>query len=902
MITQIRPNNPFFEFKKEEIEQSIPQRFEKQVIKYPKRIAINFENCEFTYEYLNKFSNYIAHSIPANRNVEQEPVALLMEEGPSLIGAILAILKSGNIYVPIDSSQTKSRISYILEEAQINLIITDNDNLSLSIELAKDKVEVLNIDTIDHPSLPADNPISRITPDSFAYIYFTSGSTGRPKGVIDNHRNVLHNIMRYTNSLKIAPEDRLTLLQSSHFSGSVSSLFCALLNGATSYIFVLKKDGAKRMVSWLIDNKITIYHSVPSIFRMIATGESDYPALRIIRLEGDQSSPKDIDLYKKCFSDRCVLVNGLGATECGIVRQYFVDKSTATPESVVPVGYHVEGMRIMLLDEAGQEVGANSIGEIAVESQYLAVGYWRRPDLTRNSFLPHPNDEKRRIYRTGDLGCFQPDGCLDYLGRKNFQLKIRGQWVEIGAVEKALHEFGYFKEIVVFPHVEDFAKPILVAYLVPTENPAPAASELRRYLAKRLPGHMVPTSYVFLDSLPINSNGKIDRRALPPPSHARPNLSTPFSSPENMLQLQLQIIWEEVLGIHPIGICDDFFDLGGDSLQGLILMTIVEQETGNFIPPEVLLINPTIKNLAQYIQREGEEKKFPLVEIQRGGEKRPFYFLHGDYSSGGFYCRKIARCLESDRPFYALPPCGLNGYPALKSYQAMAVIHLRALRAHQPTGPYMLGGTCNGGLVAYEMARQLVADGQGVDLLVLISASARNVRYNLLKKMLSPVRFLLPKGAKYEPELFARLHPFLTKLRKIPIKHYPQFIRSKIPLVKEEMKFFLNQLHEGRSDEITEMVSQIRGNGLERKESYLYEIYRKIDYEYMPAKYPGKVTLFWARGEEESPQEAMRWWRKIAGEVDLHIMPGTPHQESLTMHAEAVAKMLRSCIEEAAAR
>ena len=324
---------------------------------------------------------------------------------------------------------------------------------------------------------------------------------------------------------------------------------------------------------------------------------------------------------------------------------------------------------------------------------------------------------------------------------------------------------------------------------------------------------------------------------------------------------------------------------------------MVERETGKFIPPEVLLIDPTIKNSADYIQREREEKKFPLVEIQKGGEKRPFYFLHGDYSSGGFYCRKIARFLDSDRPFYVLPPCGLNGYPALNSYQAMASIHLKALRAHQPTGPYMLGGTCNGGLVAYEMARQLIADRQGVDLLVLISASARNVRYNLLKKLLSPVRFLLPKGAKYEPRLFARLHPFLTKLQKVPIKHYPQFIRSKMPLVKKEMNFFLNQLRGVSSCESAEMISQISGNSPERKESSLYQIYRQIDYEYMPAKYPGKVTLFWARREEESPQEAMRWWSKIAGKVELHIMPGTPHQESLTLHAEAVAKMLKSCFE-----
>ena len=443
---QRHTRSSFVEFKKEDIEQSIPRRFEKQVAKYPQRAALNFKSIEVTYEALNKAANCVAHFILAERGAEQEPVALLIEEGPAAIAAILGILKSGKIYVAIDPSDPKSSIQYALADAQINLIITDNKNLALSNELAEGGLRVLNIDAIEHSPHSAANPKISISPDAFAYIFYTSGSTGRPKGVVDNHRNVLHNIMRYTNSLKIAPEDRLTLLQSLSFSGSVSSLFCALLNGATSYPFSLKKEGAKRMADWLSDENITIYHSVPSMFRLIATGERDYPALRIIRLEGDQSSPEDIDLYKKYFSDSCILVNGLGATECGIVRQFFVDKSTPTPGTVVPIGYDVEDMRVFLLDEAGQEVGPGSIGEIAIESEYLAQGYWHRPDLTLAAFLPHPQCENRRIYRTGDLGRFQPDGCLEYLGRKNFQMKIRGQWVETAAVEKALHEFGYFKD------------------------------------------------------------------------------------------------------------------------------------------------------------------------------------------------------------------------------------------------------------------------------------------------------------------------------------------------------------------------------------------------------------------------------------------------------------------------
>jgi amino acid adenylation domain-containing protein len=896
-IGPIHFNNSFVPFDKEEIEQSIPQRFEKQVTNHSKKLALKFKDIEFTYEDLNRFSNGIAHLILAERNAEQEPVALLLEEGPSMIGAILGILKSGKIYVVIDPSGPKSFIQDTLCDAQANLIITDNKNLSLANELATDRLRVLSIDAINYFSYSGDNPNISISPDASAYIFYTSGSTGRPKGVVDNHRNILHNIMRYTNNLKIAPEDRLTLLQACNFSGSVSSLFCALLNGATSYPFILKKEGAKRMASWLSDEQITIYHSVPSIFRLIATGERNYPALRIIRLEGDRCGPADIDLYKKYFSDSCILVNGLGATECGIVRQFFVDKTTPTPSTVVPIGYDIEDMRILLLDEAGQEVGPDSIGEIAVESQYLAQGYWHRPDTSRAAFLPHPHDINKRIYRTGDLGRFQPDGCLDYLGRKNFIPKIRGQWVEVGVIEKVLYESGYFKEVAVSTHGGDHLEPILVAYLVPKEIPAPASSAVRRYLTKRLPGHMVPTSYMFLDELPLDANGKVDLRALPPPTHAQPGAAAPFSPPENLLQIQLQRIWEEVLGIHPIGIRDDFFDLGGDSLQALIMLMMVEQEIDTVIPPEVLLPDPTIKALGDYIQSENKENKSPLVEIQKGGERGTFYFLHGDYMSGGFYCRRIARGLGPDWSFYAIPPCGLSAHLIPSSYQEMAGVHLKALRAHQPKGPYMLGGTCNGGLVAYEMARQLTAEGQKVTLLVLIAASARNVRYKFLKKLLLPLRLLIPNGANYESRAFARLHPFLTKLQRVPLRHYPKFIRSKIPLVIEEMKYFLKLLQDGGSKDSGEVLSQINRSSPVGIESQILTIYHQIDYEYMPAPYPGKVTLFWANGEEESAHEAMRWWRKIAGEVELHIMPGTPHQESITVHAEAVAEMLKSCLE-----
>jgi amino acid adenylation domain-containing protein len=908
-MTIARSAGHFVPFSKEDIEQSIPRRFEAQVTKYPQKVAVHSKTGDVTYEELNKFSNCVAHFILSERGEEPEPVALLTEDGPTTIGVILGLLKSRKIYVALNPSDQKSVIQSAMDDARIDLLLTDSKHVTLSNELAKDRYRVVNIDAIKDSARLGDNPDISISPDDFAYIFYTSGSTGRPKGVVDNHRNVLHNIMRYTNSLKIVPEDRLTLLQSCSFSGSVSSLFCALLNGATSYPFSLKKEGAKRLGLFLRDEKITIYHSVPSIFRLIATGEWDYPALRIIRLEGDPSSPKDIDLYKKHFSDSCILVNGLGATECGIVRQFFVNKATPIPDTVVPVGNDVEDMRVRLLDEAGQEAAPGSIGEIAIESKYLAKGYWHRPDLTLAAFLPHPHCENARIYLTGDLGRFQPDGCLEYRGRKNFQMKIRGQWVETAAVEKALHEFGYFNEVEVLTRAEDALKPLLVAYLVPKATPAPAASAIRRFLAKRLPDHMVPTSYVFLDRLPINGNGKVDRRALPPPVHAQPDTAIALVPPKGELQLHLQIIWEEVLGIHPIGMCDDFFDLGGDSLKALIMMAAVEKETETRVPSEVLLADPTVKALADYIQSNRLNKKIPLIEIQKGGERRAFYYLHGDYIGSGLYCRRIARFFKPDLPFYVLPPCGLNGYPVLDSYQAMAAVHLREMLAHQPKGPYMLGGNCNGGLVAYEMARQLIADGQQVDLLILVDATAGNLRFRHLKTLLMPFWRLLPNGTKYETrligllqQLWYNLRRLLMQLSNISIMNYPHYFWNKKTRILKEIQAILKNFLRESSCRDTEVVSENAKSSYEVNQAFITSIYRRIDYEYMPKNYPGKVNLFWSNGNIESPRVAARWWREIAEDVELHILPGTDSLNSRTLHAEAVAKMFMSCIEAVDAR
>ncbi len=598
--TSAHPTNAFVRFERGDTEQSISDRFGQLARRFADRVAVKTTCDALTYAQLDARANRIAHLILARRGGGNEPVALLFGQNVLLVASIIGSLKAGKIYVPLDPLGPTLRNADILADSTAAIILTDATHLAQAREFAPSDVSVVNVDTMEAVNSP-ESPGLAFPPERLAYIFYTSGSTGKPKGVADTHRNVLHNIMRYTNSLRICATDRLTLLQSASFSGSVSSLFCALLNGATSFPFSLQHEGPDRLASWVSQECITIYHSVPSIFRLLATGKHSYPAVRVIRLEGDQASPKDIELYKTYFPDTCVLVNGLGATECGIVRQFFVNKDTPVPESIVPIGYAVEDMEILLLDESSQPVAFDCVGEVAVRSRYLAPGYWRRPDLTEAAFVADPQGGLERTYRTGDLGRMHADGCLEYLGRNNFQLRIRGQWVEIPEIEKVLNGLGVFKEVVVVAMPGKSSEPRLVAYLVPAASPPPAIDEIRRHLARRLPLHMIPSAFIILDAIPLNAYGKIDRRALPPPDLTQAVLDEAFVPPRTPIECALADIWREVLGLERVGIHDDFFDLGGQSLLAIQVVSRIRSTFHVELPPRTVFEVPTVGGLARVV-------------------------------------------------------------------------------------------------------------------------------------------------------------------------------------------------------------------------------------------------------------------------------------------------------------
>ncbi len=611
---RIRPTNAFVKFKKEEIEQSIPDRFEKQVRRYPDRIAVKTRNDELTYDGLNQAANRVARAILTQRGTGEEPIALLLENDVPMIATILGVLKAGKIYVPLDPSLPRARTTYILEDSRAGLIVTDNKNLSSARGLAQDTLQLFNIDELDS-SLSSENLGLPISPDTFAWILYTSGSTGQPKGVVQTHRNALHFIMNYTNGFHICADDRLTLLYSCSASAASHNILSALLNGASLYPLDIKREGLARLADWLIQQEITIYNSVPTVFRYFLdtlTGEEKFPNLRLIIMMGEPVYRRDVELYKKHFSQDCIFVNRLGSTETGSIRWYFISKETQITGSNVPVGYSVEDNEILLIDDAGEEVGFNQVGKIAVKSRYLSPGYWQRPDLTQAAFLPDPEGGGERIYRTGDLGRMLPDGCLVCLGRKDFQVKFKGYRIEVAEIEMALLDLDTIKQAVVMAREDRPGDQRLVAYLVPAAGQQiPTVTKLRRFLAEVLPEYMLPSIFVSLDALPLSPNGKVNRRALPAPGRSRPEVETPFMAPRTPVEEALVEIWAEVLGLDEVGIYDNFLELGGHSLLATQVISRVLNTFRVELPLQSLFKAPTVADMAVVITQSQAEKAEP---------------------------------------------------------------------------------------------------------------------------------------------------------------------------------------------------------------------------------------------------------------------------------------------------
>jgi amino acid adenylation domain-containing protein len=600
----------FERFSREELEQSVPVRFERQAGRYPEHLAVADAAATFTYRELNGMANRIAHAVLAARGAGPEPVALLVGNGAPVVAAMLGVLKAGKFYVPLDASQPQARTAEILAECRPALLIADGERMeqahALRATLDPADLPLLNLDRLE-PDLSEENPGLAIAGGSLAYIVYTSGSTGKPKGVMQDHRYVLHLTMVYTNSGQISAADRLALLYSPSFAGAVRDIFCALLNGAALVSFDAKREGLISLADWLRQRQITVFFAVATMFRhfcRLLTPEDRFPEVRLVELGSETVYAGDVHLYQRHFSADCRMIVNLGGSEISPICQFPVHAGTRIEGNTVPSGYAAEDVELLLWDAGGKPAAAGDPGEIVVRSRYLCRGYWARPELTAAAFAPDPEGGGRRLFRTGDLGRLLPDGCLLHLGRCDSQVKIRGYRVETAEVEACFTATGLVRDAAVTAWLDSAGEQNLAAWLVPLHPDAPPSiGELRALVAAALPDYMVPASFVFMDSLPVTENGKLNRRALPDPRLAGQRTDTAYVEPRTAVERRLQEIWSELLGRERIGIQDNFFHLGGHSLLAVQVVARIAAAFRVLLPPHCLFECSTLARLAAVVER-----------------------------------------------------------------------------------------------------------------------------------------------------------------------------------------------------------------------------------------------------------------------------------------------------------
>ena len=874
------PEGTFVEFPEEELARSITERFEKIVQLYPDRIAISSGGRGSNYAELNAQANRVAHALLANKAESGAPIALLLEASAFAIAAVVGVLKTGNIYVPLDPTYPPARMLSIIDDSGAGIIITDTKNIQLATMLAKNR-SCLVVEEIADEFREENPKVRHFLRDPVA-IFYTSGSTGRPKGVVQTHQTVLHRVMIDTNNFHICCEDRLSLLSSPSYSVSLRNLFGGLLNGATVCPFEASGDGLRLLKTWLIRESVTIYFSVPTVFRQFVENIRDpteFDSLRLIYLAGESLTKEDVNLYRQYFP-HAILVNSLASNEAGIVRQYFMDQSTVLSESRVPAGYAVEGKEIVIVNEHGAQVGTRDAGEICVRSRYLSPGYWKNPEVTKPVFELDPGDSEVQLYRTGDVGYFDEDDCLFHLGRKGLRVKIRGSRVELEEIEAALRQHSAIRDVVVDTLKDDVEAQRLIAYVVLAEGQTPTVTELRDDLGRSLPPYMIPSSFVFLSSLPLTPNGKIDRRSLPKPDGSRPDLKSRYMAPRTADEEQLVEIWSKVLSIEPVGLRDNFFDLGGNSLFAAILVGQINRALKANLTISGFYQAPTIEQLVRVLRQELTTFSWSsLFPIQLRGVKNPFFWIHGQASDG-----VLPGYLGVDQPVYGMTHQCADGKPALyQTVEAIAAHYLDEIRTVRARGPYLLGGYCFGGVVAFEMAQQLIEQNEVAPLVVLLDPP-------MLHKVASDT------SSSHAARTWVRG----ALNRQLKSAHAGESLTTKAKGVLKQLTASIQKQAAKLGGKIIIRSSLMFGYPipLTLRGPYILDVYNRALAQYAPKAYAGRVIVFKAADDDRDTQQ----WEYLAPKaLKLHVVPGNHDDILKDPYVKSWAEKLKIHLEEMSA-
>jgi len=568
---------------------TIVTRFVTQARRTPKAIAVRSGQHALSYGEVNEQANAMATRL-LSLELAPDPDApriglICLPETPLVVG-LIAILKAGYAWVPLDPSWPAARLAAIARDADLGAIVTDPAHADQARALSASLLSVVELDG----KATAAEPMAGIETDALACIIYTSGSTGVPKGVMQTHRGIVTQVGRYTQALNLVPADRLSGLSSFAYDASVQDIFGALLNGATVCLYDVRGEGLAEntaLVAAMVTDGITVVHAAPSLYRYLFGGDlncaHDLSSVRLVVLGGESVRRSDFELYRSRFAHGTRFINGLGLTESTLALQFHADHDTRLTGQSVPVGDAVTGLDVALVDDHGEP---GWTGEIVLTGAGLSPGYWRQPEQTARYFGPGP------VLRTGDIGRRLPDGQIVYVGRRDEQINIRGYRVEPGEIESALGALAGISDCAVSV-VERHGEPWLVAYVVAVGNKRPDIAVLRDDLAEQLPGYMVPQAFEWLEALPRHANGKIARAILPAPRFGR-EVGTGWVPARNELEGKLLSIWRDVLQMETLGVHDDFFVLGGHSLLATRVIARIRDQLKIDVPLINLFEYPTI--------------------------------------------------------------------------------------------------------------------------------------------------------------------------------------------------------------------------------------------------------------------------------------------------------------------
>ncbi len=874
---------------------TIPDLFEAQTRETPRAIAVSCGEQSLSYRALEERANRLAQHLREAGVVAGAPVGVSVGRSSEMVVALLGILKAEGAYVALDANYPATRLATMMKVAGTRTLIT-TEELSARLPAAEPGVArtTIRLDAdrqaiAQHPATPPPRAGTATDP---AYVMFTSGSTGVPKGVVVPHRGVVR-LVKETDFVPRDAFNRVLGYAPISFDASTLELWGPLLNGGTAVIFPSHVPSLAELGKFIAKERITTVWLTAALFhQMVDTQLERFAGVKYLLAGGDVLSPAHVERVLARFPD-CHLINGYGPTEnttftcCHHITRVDAGHS-------IPIGQPIANTTVHLLDDCLAPVPIGVPGELYAGGDGLALGYCNQPELTAQRFIPdpfHPGGSAR-LYRTGDLARWRADGTIEFLGRSDDQVKIRGYRIEPADVSASLAAHPAIAEAAAVVLGGPGDSRALVAYYVARDGKEIAEPDLRSFLQSRLPGFMVPSALVRVPRLPMTPSGKLDRQALPAPEALREESLEEVAVPRTTLELVLQEIWETLLDRKPIGIREDFFALGGHSLLAARMVDDLEGATGLKLPITALFQGATIQQVAEYLLKHASAHEAgDLIEVQRGRGGPPFFMVHGDLTGAGFYCREVARVAGVDQPVYAIPPLTGSGTSPLYTIQAMAAKSVEAIRRVQPEGPYLLGGYCIGGLVAYEMAQQLIALGQRIDLLLLVDSTPAFSKPRWVAGLLWKIARLSARGEVEQLDRFAYLLQRAHQANQTgPVRRLlalPAFAAGVVARRIGRL-FPLGRGRQPRSGPPTREASPpspLVG---------LLEHQVRAMHSYLPRPYPGRVDLVWTNDVLEFDGDPGTLWRRLAGELALVQVPAT--------HASVVRTHLPMLVRDALTR